>query len=297
VVWYTLAAALLGYLHLYALLLLVPHALHALLVSRDALRRLMLAWIAAGALVAPLMLVAAGQRDRQLFWLDPPELVELPKLALLVGGTTPAVVALGVMIMAGTWWLRDRPIVVLWAVVPVVVSFAVSQGYPIFTDRYVLFVVPAFALLAGVGIDGAARLMPSPAGAAGTRTVSILVIAGLALPAQLDSRRPDSRPDDLRTMSRELSAAQRPGDAVMPVPARAVKFMNAYGGPFDGRRLVRPGGPERRNPARTWVVTIGPPAIDRHPELAELDLLFDRTSVRSYGMIRVSLWVRRATAT
>lgn len=295
--WYVLAVGALGYLHLYALLMLLPHGLHVLLVARDALRRVALAWIAAGVLLLPLVLVAAGQRERQLFWLTPPELEDLRNLVVLVGGgSAPAVVALGAAIVAGTWWMRDRPIAVLWAVVPVVVSFAVSQVYPIFTDRYVLFVVPAVALLAGAGIDGAARLLTSRSGVVTARVVGIVVIAGLALPTQQEIRRPDSRQDDLRTMSRELSAAQRPGDRVMPVPARAVKFMNAYGEPFDGARLVRPGEPPRRNVTRIWVVTIGYPSVDRHPELADLDLMFCRTSVHSYGTMRVSLWLHRPQA-
>ena len=292
--WYALAVAALGYLHLYALLLLLPHALHVLFAARDAVRRVALAWISAGILLVPLVLVAAGQRDRQLFWLKPPELEDLRNLVLLVGGgSAPAVVAVGVAIVAGTWWLRDRPIAVLWAAVPVPVSFAVSQVYPIFTDRYVLFVVPAVALLAGAGIDGAARLVGSRIGAVTARVVGVAVIAGLALPTQQDIRQPDNRPDDLRTMSRELSAAQRPGDRVMPVPSRAVKFMIAYGEPFDGARLVRPGDPVGRN-ARIWVVTIGRPTADRHPDLADLKLELCRAAVHSYGAIRVSLWLHRS---
>ncbi len=295
---YAAAIAVLGYLHLYALLLVLVHALHLVVTSRHLVGRAVVAWGVAGVVLLPLAIVASGQRERQLFWLKSPEQDDLSTFIQSIGGTTPAGVALAALVLAGAWVLRRRPIVILWAFVPVIVSFTVSQVYPIFNERYLLFVVPAVALMVGASVDAAARLVRPRVGSVAVSALGVAMIAGLTLPAHQDIRRPDSRPDDLRTMSRDLTADWRPGDGVMPLPAHTVKFMNAYGGPFEHSvpvdvELLPPGM------TRIWVITIGYPAVDdnRRPDdgllLTELDTEFLRRSVESYGMTRVSLWTRR----
>ena len=282
---------LLGYLHLYAVLLVVAHLLHVAISSRRLLRPTLLALSAAAALLLPLVVVASGQRERQLFWLRSPHLRDLPDLALTIGGTPSATIVLGLLVLAGVWVLRDRPIAVLWAFVPVVVSFVVSQGYPVFAERYVLYVVPAVALLAGAGIDGIARAVRHRSVATIGRALAVALVAVLAWPAQLDIREPDSRPDDLRSLSRDLSAELRPGDGVMPVPARYLKFVNAYPGPFGPADTVAVGDVPT-DMTRVWMITKRHPS--RTSEMIDFRAEFERATVRSYGFTFLSLWERRA---
>ncbi len=282
---------LLGYLHLYAVLLVVAHLLHVAITSRRLLRPTLLALTAAAALLLPLAVIAAGQRERQLFWLTSPGLKALPELAHTIAGTAAATVLISLLVLAGAWALRGRPIAVLWATAPVAVSFLVSQVYPVFAERYVLYVVPAVALLAGAGIDGIARAVRHRSVATIARTLAVALVAVLAFPAQLDIREPDSRPDDLRSLSRDLSAGMRPGDGVMPVPARFLKFVNAYSEPFE---LLEPVvvGHVPAETTRVWMISRRQPS--RTFELMRFESEFERATVRSYGFTYMSLWVRHA---
>ncbi|MER5323100.1 glycosyltransferase family 39 protein [Streptosporangium roseum] len=83
--WYGLLVALLGWFHLYALLLLPAHA--AVVVRR---RGETVPWLAslagAGVLLAPLAVIASGQREEQLFWLKVPGLPELGQLGVDIAG-------------------------------------------------------------------------------------------------------------------------------------------------------------------------------------------------------------------
>src|SRR5262249_4567431 len=85
---------------------------------------------------------------------------------------------------------------------PPVVMLVVSQAMPVYNFRYVLFCVPALALLAGLGLAALGRVWL--AGAA------ILILA-LAVPPQLTMRVPGT---GMRQAASFLVAAERPGDAI-----------------------------------------------------------------------------------
>jgi mannosyltransferase len=90
-----------------------------------------------------------------------------------------------------------------WLAIPPVAMLAISQAMPVYNFRYVLFCVPALALLAGLGL--AALGWVWRAGAA------ILILA-LAVPPQLTMRVPGT---GLRQAASFLAAAERPGDAIV----------------------------------------------------------------------------------
>nr|WP_055506750.1 glycosyltransferase family 39 protein [Nonomuraea pusilla] len=238
---YGASVALLGWLHLYALLLVPAHLVTAHLVTahpagarplpprRPAAGLWVVAALAGAAVaLAPLVLVAAGQRDTQVFWLRPPGWADVAAFPVEVAGGTAAAVALFGL---AAWGARYALPVVPWAVLPPALSMALSQAQPIYHPRYVLFAVPAVALLAGVGL---ARL-PFRAGVA-TAAAGSLAFALLVVPAQTALREPGSRPDDLRGLAATLAAEQRPGDAVLFVPRRFRLFVAVYGEPY--RRLA-----------------------------------------------------------
>ncbi|MRK00741.1 hypothetical protein GEV27_04315 [Aeromicrobium sp. S22] len=290
VVAYSASVAALGCLHLYALLLLAAHGAYVLLAARQIARRVALAWAGAAVVLLPLAVVAAGQRAGQLGWIRRPGLSELRGLVDQIGGTDVATVVLALLAVSGAWVLRRSPLPLLWAVLPVAVSWLVSQVQPVYADRYVLYVVPAVALLVGAGADGVARLLgrgrPVALGA-------ILVVVALAvLPGHRDIRAPDRRPDDLRSLTRDLAAEIAPGDAVVAVPASFLKFVDAYEGPFE-RLVVAQADSVPVGTDRVWVVTRGYPSHRGAPELARLNRDFHREQVRSYGVTSLSLWTLR----
>ncbi|GAA5769335.1 glycosyltransferase family 39 protein [Streptosporangium roseum] len=348
--WYGLLVALLGWFHLYALLLLPAHA--AVVVRR---RGETVPWLAslagAGVLLAPLAVIASGQREEQLFWLKVPGLPELGQLGVDIAGgdaawTSPLLPALFLatliaLVLLGIWHgtrLRRRGVLtaggrrqdaeagghredltdhredltghregltaggrregpvagegpgrpslagvaVPWAVLPVVLSLLISQIHPVYSPRYVLFAVPGLALLAGVGL---AALRRTPA-----TWAALTALAVLAASAHLAVRGPANRPDDLRTLAAELSAQERPGDAVLYVPERFRLFVVVYGEPYRRLSALGPGSD------RVWLVSrrIRGPEWEENPRLKELKRDFRKAGqTRISGAVRITLYTRR----
>lgn len=288
---------LLGYLHLYALLLVVAHTAYVAVSARSVARQAVVAWSCAGAAVLPLAIVAAGQRERQLFWITTPGRSAVVDLLQEIGGTLWLGLVLAVAVIAGAWFLRRSLLPLWWLVLPVAVSLAVSQLHPIFQIRYVLYVVPALALLAGAGIDGVGRRLGRLLGR-GRIVFAVIVlalIAVLGLPEQHAARAADSRSDNLRTMTRDLDAAVRPGDALVLQPAEFGAFVDVYGGPFEQLEATEPDAVPT-GVVRVWVLNRGHPDVRRYPRLARLDREFDCTQVQPYGVVTLSLWTRDVTA-
>lgn len=306
-VGYGLLVALLGWFHLYALLLLPAHAL-VVLRRRGEILPWLVSLAGAAALLAPLVYLASGQRDEQLFWLKTPDLAALAQFGVEISGgpvswrdaATPPLflTLLGLLVLLGTWY-GSRPTVpaspgalpvslaavaVPWALVPVALSFAISQVYPVYNPRYVMFVLPALALLAGAAL---ASVPPRrvPVGVA-----VLAVLAVLSASAQLTVRGPANRPDDLRTLAAELGAAERPGDAVLYMPERFWLFVSVYGGPYE--KLV----PFKPEAERVWLVSrrILGAEWSSDPRLAALKRGFVKAGpTRRSGAVRVTLYTRR----
>lgn len=311
--FYAASLALLGWLHLFALLIVLAHGVTVLAWRRRELLRWGAAVAGAMAVVAPLALVASRERE-QVFWLKRPGFADLLDFAHQAGGTWWAVGLLGVLVVAGTVcaFRHARPLALValpWAFLPVLASFAISQVEPIYHPRYLLFCVPAVALLVG------AAFLPAvlPAVLRGWRSwlipvVAVGLLAALTLPAQVLLRRPDARPDDLRTLSSTLSAEIRPGDAVLFVPFRYRLFVGVYGSPYRvlDDLTYAPGRTKPRSRSqfrvvagefqRVWMVSAVPkkycPTDVRCQALIK-DSRFRRTTQRRFGRIFVTLYTRR----
>ncbi|MBP2704798.1 glycosyltransferase family 39 protein [Microbispora sp. RL4-1S] len=287
---YGVALAGLAYLNLYAALVPVAHGV-SLLWSRSVPRASFLRWCAAtaavGAAVAPLAWLGRRQ-SAQVGWITRPDAGDVGTLAAqLFGdlgtgarpwlGLAPLVWALA---LAGLWRAARRspsagvPLTLVrltlvrlalpWLLLPPAVLLAVSWTvHPVYVFRYVLYCVPAAALLAGAG------LAAWPARSA----VAMLVLAaGLSIPGQLATRGPDGRQDDPRPVMAVLAAA-RPGDGVLFVPRKVRKYAVVYprvfgrlddvglrrsprrDGSFGGRDVGRRLLPGRLTGVRTvWVI-------------------------------------------
>jgi mannosyltransferase len=303
-VGYAASVAVLGWFHLYALLLVGVHAV-AVWTARP---RRVLPWVlavaGAGITLVPLVVVASGQRETQLFWLHPPDFDDLTAFLEEVAGNTAAAVVLFSLAACGVWWSRRTPVVALWAFAPILASFLISQVYPVYDPRYVLFVVPAIALLAGIGVHA---VTTSLRGHIAVPIIAFVLVGALIFSAHVEIREPASRPDDLRSLSAVLASTERPGDGVLFVPQRYRLFVSVYGDPF--RNLTdltnAPGTYEPRTAAqftaaaagldRVWLVA--PPAGPRNvgdPRFIALSRAFKLVSNRSFGYTRLALYVRNS---
>ncbi|WP_169808839.1 glycosyltransferase family 39 protein [Microtetraspora fusca] len=304
---YAVSVFLLGCFHLYALLLLPAHAL-AVWLARP---RRVLPWVisVAAACVAllPLVAIASGEREAQLFWVHPPGWGDIGAFFEEVAGNAAAAVVVLGLAAYGAWRSRTTPVLMLWVVLPLLGFFLISQVYPIYSPRYVLFVVPALALLAGIGLQrGASALRGGLAYA--VPAVAIVLVGALTAGTQVAIREPNSRPDDLRSLAAVLAMEERPGDGALYVPQRYRLFVSVYGAPYE--HLIdltnAPGVYEPRTPAevtaaaaslqRVWLISPNlVPKYASDPRLQALRRDFTSGPARRFGSIRLALFTRKKT--
>jgi mannosyltransferase len=219
---YGLALVLVGLANVFGLLLIAAHGLALAAARKDRDRRLVRGWLitvaAAGAAMLPFAVLDWTQR-RQIQWLQaagPPSPVSVERLLgsiplapvlLLITACAIAVSALrGRAGLRADWPLRLPALCLPWLLVPPAILLAVSQLQPVYTFRYIVFCVPATALLAGAALAAVGRAAACAA---------LIVIVLLGLPAQLSERGPAGHGDEIRQLDQILSAQQRPGDVVL----------------------------------------------------------------------------------
>ncbi|WP_329429671.1 glycosyltransferase family 39 protein [Streptosporangium sp. NBC_01495] len=316
--WYLAYGAclvLLGWFHVYALLLVVAHVVTVLWgrasssslsspSSRPDVVRFAGALAVAGAGIAPLALLAAGQRETQLSWLKPPKPSDLPWLGEQVAGNVwVALLLVALMVVGAFSGGRLTAVALPWALLPFV-SMAISLVHPVYNPRYVLFAVPAMTLLAGAGLNA---LRPRALG-----WIGLVLVAALTVPTHLTIREPDTRPDNLRDMAATLLARQRPGDAVLYVDEHRRLFSAVYEDAYRNLRDLTY-APDRRTPRtaaqltaaldgveRVWLVTGGRKHMNRafvEDDERYLALMANRDfalrSTDDFGYSWIGLYIRK----
>ncbi|MFY1675398.1 glycosyltransferase family 39 protein [Plantactinospora sp. WMMB334] len=229
---YAAAVAGLGLANLFALSLLLGHALAAGTrrpAGSAGTRRpagVRLRWVvsvlAAGLVLAPLALLGRSQQGRQLDWVGrpgPASLLGLPGSVVQAGVVGGLLVGLAAVAVASRG--RRGVLLGLTVALPALLLFLAGQVTPLFVPRYLLFVVPFTALLA------AATLAPLRLGAA----LAIVLAAGLlGAPEQAALRRthesPRSAPVDYPAAIRIIGTRQRPGDGIVYAPRDGWAFLD-----------------------------------------------------------------------
>lgn len=230
-VCYALSLWLLGLSHVVALLLLAAHGLVVLAMRPKAAGR----WAAmaiVGVLPAAPFLWFGSQQKNQISWIPPADLARVALLPetlfgfAILGG---AVLALGLTSIG----LARREIVVsAWALVPTIGLFVAAQVTPLWLPRYLLFTIPAWALLAALSL-GRTTLFRAVA--------AMAVLAIVALPTHLDVRQSDGHGQATRALANTLVANTQPGDGLVYGP-------NSRGEGRVGRDLVARYVPPDRQP-------------------------------------------------
>jgi mannosyltransferase len=206
-----------------------------------AARSLVLGWLAAAAagivLASPLLVLGYVQRGTHP-WLVRPGLAAVEGLRQLVGPALMVdgvvlVIAAGIVVSAlggrerlrANWPGSVTALCLPWLILPPAILVIGSQITPLYTFRYVLFCMPAIALLAGAGLAALGWV---------AGTAALVVVAVLGLPAQLQVRGPDGHGDNVRQADRIVARNLRPGDAVLEF--KAENFAQAY--PYGIRQLI-----------------------------------------------------------
>jgi mannosyltransferase len=277
--WAGYAAALvgLGLSHLLATSLVLGHAVAVLLAwHRRHDRRLTrwpLALVPAILVLAPLARLGRDQQARQLSWVRPPTLTDLPDLPgdLLqsgtFGGLLVGLAAVGA-VSRGRWGV----VLAACGLLPAALLYVGGLVTPLWVPRYLLFTVP-FACLLAAGPLAPLRLRWA---------LPVVALAGLlGAPAQASLRRthetPRSAPIDYPAATRIIGAHQRPGDGIVYSPRDMRGFLDtavlyylpehhprdvlATRGPVAAATLTTPEGPQPATclttVTRVWLLTRG----------------------------------------
>jgi mannosyltransferase len=223
---YAAALAALGLGNLFSLLIIPAHAVVLYsqrrrgLVGRDVIRSFLAAAAVAVGVVIPVAVTAAAQLH-QFQWIKRPGIVAVISLAGLVGRLPLFFAAVGVIVAAvavGALGGRSRlargwppdlaALAVPWALLPPALLLGVSFIHPVFVFRYLVFCIPAAALLTGTALAALGRV-------AGIAAFALLVFLGV--PAQAAERGPVGHGYDIRAADHIVARHERPGDALLNV--------------------------------------------------------------------------------
>lgn len=244
------AIVVLGLLNLNAVFLVPAHAVTLLAApSRAAgtwVRWAVATGLAAAALV-PFALAARAQAF-QVEWLPEPSGTMVWTLVRFMAGGPELVAPVFALALLGAFATRGgrflTAVALPWLVAPPTLMLVASLLHdPLFMYRYVVFCLPALALLTGAGL---ARLAAFTRPAAlrrplvrGTVLVAALaVLAAASLPRHMDVRRQDSRPDDLRAPAEILRSRARDGDVIVHLAGVVRWGASAYPDAYRGLRDV-----------------------------------------------------------
>ncbi|MGW2225362.1 glycosyltransferase family 39 protein [Streptomyces formicae] len=273
--WCAYAAAATGtaLLHELAVLLLVAHAVTLLVarVPRPARR----GWAAAACVTCVLLLplfVTSGGQSAQVAWLVAPDGAAADRLLRAFAGPTRLVLVgqllLAVVALRPPWsgarrCAHSRPALSLRAValpllvVPPAVLLAVSQRWPLYQDRYVLFALAGLPLLVAAGADRVVRGVgaalrtrpgdppwPAPRPWISRGRTAVAAVGAAAVGVTLWWQLPLHRHDRAFGHDRENPAAAaafaarevRPGEPVLYLPLLARRVSLAYPAGFRGTR-------------------------------------------------------------
>lgn len=298
-------------------------------VDRAARRRALLGLLIACVAVLPLaVFLLMGSRD-QVSWIGGVGLDTFVELASDVAGRRLLVPVMALAVVVGLACIggvaapdaarrlakSERVLLVGWLVIPPLVLWLVSVAWPLFGSSYLIAVVPAYVIIASVGIVALARrwaiIVP----------VALAVVAG----SIVASVKPDPPYEDYRAAARLVYEGARRGDAIGFSPAWARTGILVYFRQFDGEASERvpvdvalaPDGDAERvgdifarevgpkelvrrleGYPRLWIV--GYSSSGWHPtpepmERVEKDFVergYERTLVRTFGRLQVKLYER-----
>jgi mannosyltransferase len=259
---YAAAITLLALLNLSALLLVAAHGVSLYILRgraagaplpRAAARRWLRASAAAVVALSPLIIFAVRQAA-QLDWVRRPDEATVYVLVADFSGYSaliPFMIGLALLAVAADLGRRSgatlapAAVTLPWLVLPPTVLLAASVAAPVYVQRYVIFCMPAVALLAASGMTWLAhraRLTATgrcfPMLASMMPALLLVVIATLVVGPQQVMRTGGARPDNLARVAAVVAANERPGDVIFYMPWNTRVVALAYPQPFGKLRDI-----------------------------------------------------------
>ncbi len=236
---YGVTLVALGLTNLFGLLLVVAHAVTLAWSRREYRvdRGFVLRWAAAVVvtviLVSPVA-VAGYSELRQIHWIKPPGLYSLLSVERLVGDTVLflvvlVIVACAVLVSTGVvssgraspgadgprrsahWPPGLLSMALPWLLLPPAILLTASVIHPVYIFRYIVYCIPAAALLIGAALAALGRY-------AGPVAFVVIVLTGLH--SQFAERRADGHDVNIRRADHLVARYQRPGDALLNISAQ-----------------------------------------------------------------------------
>jgi mannosyltransferase len=259
---WALTIAALPYAHLLGVLIVVAQVASLALYPwrRLPVGPLAASLVAAGIAWLPLaVFMAEGDHDRTS-WVAPlgRDLVRQSVEALAGDLTMFVLIVVAALVVAGAliatlrrtaWrpsedaWRLALPL--CWVAIPPVLLGLICAVQQTWVDRYLIGIVPAFGVLAGVAVT----VLRARAGTVAAAVLAVVLLAG-ALRATAGESHPSALGEDLRGAAAYVSAQTRPGDQLVYAPAFARVGLQYY--------LQREGGPAPRDlaldPRQTAVI-------------------------------------------
>ncbi|MDH6110928.1 mannosyltransferase [Kitasatospora sp. MAP12-15] len=235
--WLAYAAAVTasGLFHIVSLLFLAAHALIVLLRWwRDRSRRPLIGFTAAVTVglipLIPLVILGRRQVTRQIGWVQKPVLQTFADIwSPLFGSALVCGCVLALAVLPSAWPRGRRRAfeIGLVASLPILLNWFVSQGNTsYFSERYMLFTVPAWSVLAAAGLGA---LRPRVLGALG-----LVGMVLLGLPDQGGLRDVNSHEwSDTTAAARILIKGYQPGDGFAPLRSTSAWMMIDYQMEYD----------------------------------------------------------------
>lgn len=169
---YVLCSILAVYAHFYALLLIAAHWLALLWRSKPAVeeestesfrRQMRHAWIAIGIAVLPLLIFVAKTGTGPIRWIHRPGLLDLVMFSVYFTDGRPLIYFAACLVTLlplqkdlverGRNWEKWRiQFLFIWLMFPIVLTVLLSFARPVFLPRYMIFCIPALALLVAAGL-------------------------------------------------------------------------------------------------------------------------------------------------
>lgn len=223
---YAASVVLTGFFHIVAVGVVPAHGLLVWYRYQKSGRDVRL-WKSLGALALIAAMVmplayAGSDQSSAIDWIraDRSAVVELP--VRLFGSYPVAAAIAGAALMAAATlpFVRRRQVVtalLVWAIAPPVLTYVTFPLLHLFLYRYLLFTLPAWALLAAGGLDGISRLVFRRAWPqALLAAVALPTLALLVLPAHQAARTPivPGEPD-YRAAAQTIAQGQRSDDGIV----------------------------------------------------------------------------------
>ncbi len=244
---YGLGAVLLVLLHLLAVLLLAAHAVTVAWYAvgqrnwRPAMRWLITVAVAAVPML-PIGYLALNQAGTA-GWISRPTWADLRDVVVNFAGglilVVPAVVLIALAYrrrpkaagseVAGIRTPSPWNVGLPWLLAPTVALLAMSIWHPLYVFRYVLYSLPALAVLIAAGLDRFRWWLHAPL---------VLALLAAAIPMQYDVRSPLIGANDLRGEAAYIQANKRAGDAIVYLVPTQRFMSHSYPSAYAGLRDV-----------------------------------------------------------